>query len=667
MDCYLRTIHSMPHDIIAPRPLALLNRRCDGTALGRILLGRADFRPYPVASDRAAWGRLPATVRDAIIAAGEKELGQPWETLRASVLLGYVRTGNRADYEAPHALRRARLTALVLAECAEGRGRFLDAIADGVWTICEETFWGGAAHLFMQKRGSGLPDVTEPTVDLGVGETAALLAWTHYLLAAGLDLVHPMLRERIALEIDRRVLTPCLERDDFWWMGWHRDGRHVNNWNPWCCSNWLACVLLLEADPDRRTRAVHKVMRILDTFIDYNPADGGCDEGPAYWGRAAGSLFDCLELLHAATAGNLDLYAEPLIRAMGRFVMVAHAGGPWFVNFADAPARPGVEGMVVHRYGRRIGDPALAAFGAWVHQQQPPAINGSLGRVLPGLWLEEEIRRMPVPPPLPRDTWLPALQVMMARDAAGSDRGFFVAAKGGHNDESGHNQNDCGTFLASLDGQPLLIDIGVETYTAKTFSPQRYEIWTMQSQWHNLPTVNGHEQRHGREFAARSAVHTADDKAATLQLDLTTAWPAAAGIQTWTRTVRLERNQALVVIDDYALTDPQVPAVFHFLTTRPVDLATPGLIRLGAFPGAPASRGAILSYDAGSLAAALDEVAISDPWLKLNWGDRIFRLQLTERVVTARACREFRIRPRPDPSGPGLDVHEHSFSLVNRS
>lgn len=633
----------MSHPATAPRPLALLNRRYDGTALSRVLLERAAFRPYPTASDRTDWEKLSAALRAEIIAAGELELGQSWETLRASVLLGYVRTGNRSDYEAPHALRRSRLTALVLAECVERRGRFLDAIADGVWAICEETYWGGAAHLFMQKRGSGLPDVHEPIVDLGVGETAALLAWTHYLLGAPLDGVHPMLRERIAIEIDRRVLTPCLERDDFWWMGWHRDGRHVNNWNPWCCSNWLACALLLESDADRRVRAVHKVMRILDKFIDYNPADGGCDEGPAYWGRAAGSLFDCLELLHAATGGRVDLYAEPLIRDMGRFVMLAHAGGPWFVNFADAPARPGVEGMVVHRYGRCIADPALAAFGAWAHQRGTATISGSLGRVLPGLWLEEELRRTPAAAPLVRDAWMPALQVMIARDAAGTDRGFFVAAKGGHNDESGHNQNDCGTLLAALDGQPLFIDVGVETYTAKTFSPQRYEIWTMQSQWHNLPTVNGHQQIHGRQFTARSAVHNATDAIAELQLDLTAAWPADAGIESWSRTVRLERGQALFVVDDYTLNAPRTPTVFNFMTTRPVDVSTLGIARLGAFPGEPASRGATLHYDASAFTAAIDEVALTDPWLRANWGERVFRLRLTERIVTAKVRREFRV------------------------
>jgi len=631
----------MFNDPVTPR--SLLTRAMDGTTLRPLLAPAAGFHPQPTLADRAAWDGLPAAIRQALVAAGEKRLGEPWEILRATVQLGFVRTGNRADFEAPHAARRGRLSELVLAECAENRGRFLDAIADGLWLICEETFWGGAAHLFMQRRGFGLPDVTEPTVDLGVGETAALLAWTHYLLGPRLDAVHPLVRERVRLELDRRVLTPCLERDDFWWMGWHRDNRPVNNWNPWCCSNWLACVLLLEADPDRRTRAVHKIMRILDIFIDHQPADGGCDEGPNYWARAAGSLFECLDLLHAASGGKIDLFGEPLIREMGRFVQRTHVAGLWFVNFADSPVHPGTESTTLYLYGRAIRDPEMTAFAAWLFQERKNLqLGGSMSRALPRLWLDAALNDPAARPPLYRDSWLAELQIMVARDRAGSRDGFFVAAKGGHNEES-HNHNDVGTLIAYLDGWPLLIDVGVETYTAKTFDAKhRYDIWTMQSQWHNLPTVNGQWQHNGREFAASEARYTCTDEAATLQLELARAWPKAAGIASWIRTVRLQRGSAVVVTDDYSLTAAKEPAVFNFITSRPVDLATPGQVRLGAFPEAPASRGAVLAYDAATFRAEVDPVDITDPQLRNSW-ERIFRVRLTERTATPRARREFRL------------------------
>lgn len=530
----------------------------------------------------------------------------------------------------------------MLAECAEDRGRFLDTIADGAWLVCEETWWGGPAHLFMQRRGLGLPDVTEPTFDLAVGEVAALLAWTWYLLGDRLDRVHPLVRERLRLEIERRVLTPCLERDDFWWMGWHRDNRPVNNWNPWCCSNWLICVLLLERDPERRVRAVHKIMRVLDIFIDHQPADGGCDEGPNYWGRAAGSLFECLDLLHRATGGRVNIFGDPLIKEMGRFVQRTHVSGQWFVNFADAPVRPGTEAIILYQYGRAIEDTSMAAFGAWLFQQRKhPQIINSLNRVLPRLWLDAELNDPAAQPPLYRDIWLPELHIMVARDRAGSNEGFFIAAKGGHNEES-HNHNDLGSCVIYLDGLPLLIDIGVETYTAKTFnSNYRYDIWTMQSQWHNLPTVNGEQQKDGREFAARDVRYRSTDAEASLELELAGAWQPSAAIRSWKRRLTLERGKGVVIADDYDLAAVRSPVVFNFVTSRPLDASQPGVVKFGAFPEAPASGGATLTYDASALAAAVDPVEVTDPSLRQSW-EKVFRLRFTERTPAAQARREFR-------------------------
>ena len=82
------------------------------------------------------------------------------------------------------------------------------------------------------------------------------------------------------------------------------------------------------------------------------------------------------------------------------------------------------------------------------------------------------------------------------------DEHFVLAAKAGNNADS-HNHTDVGSFTVYKDGKPLIIDLGVETYTRKTFSADRYEIWTMQSQFHNLPTFigAGYEGFPGREPA----------------------------------------------------------------------------------------------------------------------------------------------------------------------
>jgi Heparinase II/III-like protein len=599
--------------------------------LASALRAPGTWHPYPKAGDAAGWAKVPEAVRVAHVRLAERRLGADWPAPKASVFLDFVRDGNRTRYESVSFGRRVRLADLVIAEAIEGKGRFLDDILDGVWTICEESFWGVPAHVSAQKRGPGLPDVTEPIVDLFAAETGMLLAWTVYLVGDSLDRVSPLVRERIRLEIDRRILTPCLERDDFWWMG--SSGRPVNNWNPWIVSNWLAAVLLVEKDPARQAKSVHKALRCLDAFLASYPADGGCDEGPGYWDRAGGSLFDSLELLRAASGGKIDVFDRPLIQEIGRYIGRVHIAGPWAVNFADAAAKPGGNAPLIFRYGKTIGDENLMGFGAWLAREQglgQGAVEesfGVLGRVLPALFGLDELTRAAPKEPLFRDAWFPGLQVMTARSVEGSTKGLYLAAKGGHNAES-HNHNDVGNFIVYADGEPVLIDVGVETYTAKTFSSRRYEIWTMQSAFHNLPTVNGTMQKDGRAFQARDVRYRADAGRAVLDLDIAAAYPPEAGIVTWKRRLTLERGKRVVVADAYSLKEGGAPIDLSFMSRRRPEEAAAGRIDLVPDEGASGAPLKLL-FDDRAFKVKIETIGIKDDRLRGSWGDRVFRIVLS--------------------------------------
>ncbi len=319
-------------------PPNLLTSRWNLSKIAASLLPREQYQPF-----RDGWDALPQDARAALIASGERALKGAWDVLPASMALEFARNGNRSRYEALRNRRRTRLQELVMAERLEGKGRFTDEIVNGVWLTCEETFWGVPAHLGAQKAGVGLPDVTEPIVDLFAAETAGLLAWTLYLLEGPLRAVSPLIPERIRLETDRRVLTPAQTRD-FSWMGFA--GHSVNNWDPWICSNWLTAALLVEREEPRRALAVYRILRCLDNFLNSYADDGGCDEGPSYWGRAGASLFDCLELLHQASSGALQ--------------RLRPAAGP--------PDRP-LHLPRPHR--RRVVHQLLRRTGARLHQRRP--------------------------------------------------------------------------------------------------------------------------------------------------------------------------------------------------------------------------------------------------------------------------------------------------------
>ena len=625
--------------------LNLLSGKYTPERLKEIIIPAEQWHPFPRASEQAGWQKLPEKAWAAHLRQGEKHLGCDWEIPKASIFLEFVRTGNRTNYQRIADGRRVKLAEMVVAECIEGKGRFLDDIMNGVWAVCEETYWGVPAHVGAQKKGPGLPDVKEPTVDLFAAETGMLLAWTHYLLGEQLDRISPLITERIRHEVQRRILSVNLERDDFWWMGFN--GRVVNNWNPWICSNWLTTVLILEDDQQIRIQSIHKILKCLDNFLNPYPKDGGCDEGPGYWNRAGASLYDCLELLASASGGKIDVFDEPLIKEIGRYIYRVYINDQYFINFADAAAKLNPDASVVFRYGKSIGDADLTAFGAFLARKQnlgEAYIRGGwgcLGRVLPALFHLDELLKTEPRELLLSDFWLPELQVMGARSFEGSKNGLYLAAKGGHNAES-HNHNDVGNFIVYADGFPVLIDVGVETYTAKTFSSRRYEIWTMQSAFHNLPTINGVMQKNGREFQARNVSCEAGKKRTVFSLDISLAYPEEAKVRSWIRTVTLERGKQVIVHDRYELRESQQPLQMNLVSWRKPELEAEGRIKLENPEGARGLKPVFIYYDKNRFRPEIETIPLEDERLRSSWGKQLYRIVLTARQTPLKG--EFFIR-----------------------
>jgi hypothetical protein len=607
-------------------------------ALLRTALPAADaWHPHPVAAERAAWDAVPASRRHPVLARAATILGTSWPALPATLFAEFRRTGDRERFEGPWFERRDRLAALVLAECLSGRGEHLDEIVNGVWAICEETTWCLPAHNIVPGLpASPLPDAAFPVVDLFAAETGALLAWTSYLLAGALTPELGMVVERIRHEGGRRLLDPYRCVDDWHWLRRRAGERGPNNWNPWIHSNLLTVTLLLERDAERRASLVARILRGLDEFLDGYGEDGGCDEGAGYWWRAAASLFECLETLHDASGGTLDGFQLPIVRVMGTYLHRMHIGGHWYVNFADGSARMRRPGEVLYRYGRRVGDRAMTAHA--LAMQSTPAdgsphdrAEDSIARWLPRL-LDDEYAGAPGEAfPCVRDAWLPSIEVLTCRQAGGTERGLFLAAKGGNNGES-HNHNDVGSFILALDGEPMLIDAGVGVYTRTTFSENRYTIWTMQSAFHNLPLVDGVQQAAGGEARARDVLCEIGDDATWLSMDLAGVYPASLDLRRWARLLRLERtgDGRVVVREQWELAREPCGLALHLMSWRRPATPEPGRL---LFPSGV--RSLALDYDAEALEASVEEIELNDARLSSVWGRRIHRVILSARHPTA--------------------------------
>ena len=587
--------------------------------------------------------KAPA-VRDSYIKFGEQYAGKPWTSPSAQLFAEFRTNGNRTRYEQATFAKRRQLAALVMAEVAEGKGRFMGDIVDGLTSTMEETWWGIPAHY-----GPKVMKEDDQTVDLFNAETASLVAWTRRALKQQIDSFSPLLTERIDREIERRILKPALNTD-YWWK------RAGMNWNPWICSNWLACVQFCEHDSLRREKALEQISQAMMCFFNAYPDDGGCDEGPTYWDRAAASLFDCLFLLEgrgekgevrdyltAANQGSstsLTTHLSPIspkLKSMASYCYSTYIADGYCLSFADSHGNRLVQQPnVMYPFALYIGDATMQRFAAYVAKEKgfwedaKMMYNDSgnyptLGRELVLLSCLDKFGNEKAEEPKLADTWLQRLQIMTARR-----NDTFVGMKGGHNDES-HNHNDVGSFVVYDGGTPVLVDPGVGEYTSKTFSKRRYEIWTMQSAYHNLPQINGNDQMAGKKFAAKDVTY----KKGQLKMDIAGAYPDSANVKRWTRTVGIDKKGVVTLTDDYELAQWQAPTRLMFIAAIEPTL-TNGAVQIGNRK---------LTYNATQLEAAIEPLSnMFDPMLQSMWPNGLWRIVLTAKDRKPRNCFTIRIK-----------------------
>ncbi|HCO92384.1 MAG TPA: heparinase, partial [Phycisphaerales bacterium] len=374
-------------------------------------------------------------------------------------------------------------------------------------------------------------------------------------------------------------------------------------------------------------------------FLAPYPSDGSCDEGPSYWGHAGASLFDNLELLYSATNGRFDVFDKPMIKEIGRFIYRVHIAEDYFVNIGDCDGRFAIYRDLVFRYGKRINDPGMQRLA--VYNSTEEELTGtnkaarSLGRTLYSIFNASELLAAKKSlPPLLGDVWLgdEDMQMMAARDKGGSLQGMYAACWAGHNGQS-HNHNDVGNFIIYANGRPFIIDVGKPEYTRQTFSSRRYELRAMQSAYHNLPTINGIMQKEGRQYAAKDVAYESTEDFAQLKMNIASAYPDEAGVNSWLRTVRLNRGKDLQIVDSFDLKIQSQDIVQNLMTPCEIIRDEPGQVVL---QDPKEQLEMAVRYDPQKLSLEHETIDLNDERISAVWGGYLYRIKLSPKAATAR-------------------------------
>ncbi len=567
----------------------------------------------------AAVTTLPDSVKKALLANADVALTYNWPSLPASLYLDYKNTGTRVNYENLVNQRRKNLSNLVIGELISNNGKYIPQIVNGLWLTLEESTWVAPAHIVVQKEGADLPNITVPYIDLHASRTGVTIAAIYNLLSPKLAAYSKVINARIRYEMNKRIFDPYIKDDHYFWMGTR--GNSVNNWNAFNNTNCMQAALLMLQPSDTLTRFTQKLLGSADRFVNQYPADGGCDEGPGYWDMAGGKIIHLFSLLNQVSDGQMNWGDKELLHQMGTYTYKMQIADQFVVNFADAMASYTQSPQSVYAYGQLFNDDKLKNFAAYLFKQRNDQLPGDdVVDFMEAVKIYPILKATKIKAPYPAVSLLPNLQVFTARAQEGSTKGLFFAAKGGHNNES-HNHNDVGNFILYADGKPLLIDAGVGTYTSKTFSNKRYELWNVQSKWHNLPTVNGVDQQNGRNFSAKDFNYQHKADVEQLSLDIAAAYPNTAEVKKWKRDFLFNRKKnSLLLKETYQLKAYKAPNVLNFLTASHLVQGN-GVLNF-------ADTGYQLIYNPKQFEVKIETKMIDDVRFKNVWGDRLYRIQL---------------------------------------
>ncbi len=515
---------------------------------------------------------VPATEREKWNPISEHEIGRhilaeartefekdPRPFLTDEIYLECLEKNDPAPFNALTPSTRGRIAWLTLAECLDPRGGYLPAIIDDINRASRLKSWIHPGNDDNRDTFEGRSMFN----DLGSVHLGSNLAAVDFLLG---DRLPPETRQLIRTEVRRRVLDPFRDRiksgkDVYWWV------TVTHNWNSVCVLYTTACALALLDDPEDRAWYLATAEKLIRYSEDGFEESGFYTEGVGYWTYGFGCYTVLAELVRAVTDGQIDWMSKPLVKRMSEFGRRMEIREGVYPSFADCKSDVVSPAWLDNWMNNRVDDQRAAKVS---EATADPFKGGTYASILPTLlrlFYQEDFRTIHVSAHAEcLREWFEDVQFLICRPRTDAKVKLASTFMGGHNGVN-HNHNDLGSFSVLIGADELLTDPGAETYTARTFSPRRYESNLLNSFGHPVPVVAGqlqspgkadHTARYGSEFHATIIDSAFSEDEDRLVLDLKNAY-VLDSLETLTRSFTHSRtgDGHVVVVDEVEFARPE--------------------------------------------------------------------------------------------------------------
>ncbi len=423
-------------------------------------------------------------------------LSLPIENLRFTEFLMYSTTGNRLLYENNYFNHRKRLNVFAFMYLLTKEKKYLEALEDSIWAVCDEFTWALPAHipsnLDMEKQAVYL--------DLFSSETGYTLSEIYHMVGEDLP---DMLRRRIYYEVNKRIINSFLVV--FPINSWETMD---NNWAAVCAGSVGNSFLYLGTQEEFE-QAKPRLFQCFTNFLSGYPRDGACLEGYTYWQYGFGYYLQFSELYSQYTNGQEDLLKLKKVENIAKFQQNAIVSDNLSIPFSDANIvtlqqdlymthylYQHFEGIEIPdiNYSYRFKDDHCYRWGGFIRNF---------------LWTN------PILPTCTRKkkSWYFEEAQWYLKNG---DNYSFIA-KAGNNGEP-HNHNDIGNFCISRNNQYVIDDLGAGEYVADYFVDKtRYDFLVNSSRGHSVPIINGCYQVYGKNY--EGAILEATEETLTISME----------------------------------------------------------------------------------------------------------------------------------------------------
>jgi hypothetical protein len=496
-------------------------------------------------TDRRIWDQLKASGKyDKDLIAADSLLNQEFPTFDNDAYMGFFTKGDSQTGKDIIDKRLGVLITLTWAECLDNKGKYLKAIEAALLEFVNQKTWVYPRFYYENNF--------EKFVELSTARFARNISQVIYLLG---DKINPEVRKKVISNIYTRAFNPILktlqthDNDHFWLTS-------TNNWNAVCLSGVTGAALTVIENKEERARFIAIAERYIKNFVSGFLDDGYCTEGIGYFNYGFSHYMTLRESVLQATNGKLDFFrANPKISKIAMYPINMEIINNIYPTIADCHINEKPSRSILHYLSKNLGM-GLEKYDTLTFLGNTQYLVEEMN-IFPNSATNTTYPYLKVTPKKEIRDYFDKAGVLIVRPESNQKHGMGAVLKGGNNDEH-HNHNDLGSYTLVVGEDVLVCDPGAIPYTAKTFSPQRYDYKTIASYGHPVPLIAGKEQRPGADVIAKILVTDFSDRKDIFSMDITSAYDVPE-LKSLVREFIYSRKtqQSLQVVDIYEFSNPQ--------------------------------------------------------------------------------------------------------------